>query len=105
MKQIIIILTLLVAACAQQGNAVWRDMQANAARTDLRSMAALEQDQAQCDYDFALAQNSAPRVYRPLAVGPSQAIANLNSAMLSGPPRNLYYKCMKARGWAFLGYD
>ena len=105
MKQIIIVLALLVVACAQRGNEVWRDLQAGGDTAKVRGQYAFDTDAAKCDYEFALAQNSAPQVYFPPAGGQSQAIANLNSAMLSGPPRNLYYKCMKARGWAFLGYE
>ena len=111
MKKPLIILILL-AACAQAPReGVWRDLQARGDPNGLRGQYAIEQDKAQCEYDMARAQAVAPQ--RTLNPAPAQthtgaqvnaSIANLGSALVSGVPPSFYYKCMRARGWEFLGY-
>ncbi len=111
MKKSLAILIFL-AACAQTPReGIWRDLQAQGDPNRLRGQYAIEQDKAQCEYDIAHARVVAPQ--RTLNPAPARtqsgarintSIANLGSALVSGVPPSFYYKCMRARGWEFLGY-
>lgn len=118
MRHLHVVLLLVLTACASQGERVeqWRDLWNPAKATGefepVRSIADLGQDTAQCDYEMAQAQAVAPQyTLQPQPATSAQgaqlnaAVANLGGAMVSGVPRSLFYKCMRARGWEFVGYE
>lgn len=97
----------ILAGCAapQHGQPVWRDLQARGDATKLRTQFDLDQDAAQCDYELAQAQSSAPqRPQQPIGSGPYyQGAASIGTALFSGPAPGFFQRCMQARGWEYLG--
>lgn len=81
-----------LAGCATGQTDQYRDIQGG------RTMADLDHDAAVCRYEFQKMAATAP--YRPIP-GANPVL----SAAMQGPGAGVYYSCMEAKGWKWVGVE
>ena len=106
MRSLIFLLPLLLAACAQSASnrtEVWKDLWRDE-NGQARTKEIGDRDRAQCDYEWRRTAALAPETTMQFGGAYGQEVTNMAKAM-SGPGPELFYSCMRARGWQFIGYQ